>query len=286
MTMYNFKNSLLILMCFTTHFIYSQEIKMNEFIGVLKLGNESFITYKINFKEIGDNKIEGYSITDFYGTQKTKTKIIGFYDKSKKTISFHETINLSTKSDASDNEFCFVNVKNAKLKIKNNKLIIYGKFQGKFENDSNCASGTVLLTSTDFLISDTIAKNNNIVSQLLNKSEENHLKTNEKLTLNWNSDKLKLEIWDAAKVDDDKITLYINDQLFLENYSVISQKKYIEIPILESSYLLKIIAMDEGKMPPNTVNIKLIDGSNSTPIVTNLKKGEVYTIVIQKRHKK
>lgn len=262
----------------------SQNPITHEFIGILKLQDESFITYKLNFKELGNNKIEGYSITDFYGTQKTKSKIIGIYSESKKLISFHETSNVSTKSDASDNEFCYVHVKNAKLKSKNNKIIIEGKFFGKYENDSNCVSGSLLLTGTNFLSQDTsLTKNNNMVNQLLNKTEENQLKTNDQFTLTWKSDKLMLEIWDAAKEDDDKITLYINDKIYIENYNVTNQKKVIEIPVLEPSYILKIIAIDEGKTPPNTVNIKLIDGKASTPIVTNLKKGEVYTIVIKKR---
>lgn len=276
-----------LLTCLSARFCYSQDAKSYEFIGVLKLDGESFITYKLNFKELGNNKIEGYSITDFYGTQKTKSKITGIFDESKKIISFHETNNLSTKSDANENEFCYVHVKNIKLKTKNNKLIIDGKFQGKFENDSNCIAGSIILTSTNFLTSDSSSsKSSSIVSQLLNKTEEDQLKTNDQFTLTWNSDKLMLEIWDAAKEDDDKITLYINDKIYLENYNVTNQKKIIEIPAIEPSYTLKIIAIDEGKTPPNTVNIKLIDGKASTPIVTNLKKGEVYTIVIKKRKQK
>lgn len=276
-----------LLTCLSISYCYAQNSNTHEFIGVLKLQDESFITYKLNFKELDNHKIEGYSITDFYGTQKTKSKITGTYDESKKLISFHETSNISTKSDASDNEFCYVHVKNLKLKTKNNKLIIDGKFQGKFENDSNCISGSIILSSTNFLTSDsTTSKNSNLVSQLLSKTEEDQLKTNDKLTLTWNSDKLMLEIWDAAKEDDDKITLYINNKIYLENYNVTNQKKIIEIPAIEPSYTLKIIAIDEGKTPPNTVNIKLIDGKASTPIVTNLKKGEVYTIVIKKRKQK
>lgn len=263
---------------------FSQQDRYYEFNGVLKLPDNSFITYKINFKESDNLKFEGYSVTDFYGTQKTKSSISGKLNKDKKTISFYELSNLSTISDAKSNEFCYVHVKNAQLKSKNGKTIIQGKFEGKFSNDTNCASGTIYLIGTDFLnvkSKDTLP-NNKIINSFIKKIEENRLTSNDVLKLNWNSDNIVLELWDAAVLDDDQIDILINGKSIMGKIVISKKKKTLTIPFHESVCKLEIIAVNEGKLPPNTVNIVLKDKDLITPVVTKLKQGEKSSLIIKK----
>jgi hypothetical protein len=267
----------------TTLKIYSQQDKNYEFIGALKLPDSSFITYKINFKEIEAKTIEGYSVTDFYGTEKTKSSIIGKLNIEKKTISFHETFNLSTISDAKSNEFCYVHVKNAQLKSKNGKTIIQGKFEGKFKNDTNCAFGRIYLIGTDFLNelnNDTV----NGLNKTLKKTEENRLSSKDVLKLNWSSENIVLELWDAAVIDDDQIDVLFNGKSVLGKIVITKEKKILTIPFTDSICKIEIIAISEGNSPPNTVNIILKDNNLSTTVVTNLKQGEKTSLLIKKEN--
>ena len=53
----------------------AQVVKDYEFIGTLQLSNKTLITYKLSFKELSDGIIEGSSLTDIYGEDRTKSNI-------------------------------------------------------------------------------------------------------------------------------------------------------------------------------------------------------------------
>ena len=85
--------------------------------------------------------------------------------------------------------------------------------------------------------------------------------------------------------DQDKISVIVNDKTILENFVISKEKKVISIPFTEDVCKIVILAVNEGKAPPNTVNILLEDKSNSTPFITKLKTLEKTTIVLNKRKK-
>lgn len=268
--------------------ILSQENNIHEFIGALKLNDTSFITYKINFRLSKENKIEGYSTTDFYGSQKTKTKIKGELSSNKKEISFYETENIFTISKAPEEDFCFINVKKALFKKSFGQTVIEGKFDGKLGNDSDCASGTLHLASTGFLknekIKDSLKTDNTKESlhSLIKKTEQINLMSNDVLNINWSSNKISLEIFDAANVDDDKVSIYVDDKILLQEYSALQKKKIINFQFEKEKCVLKVVAVNEGVQPPNTVSINLLDSLTYIPLITKLNKGQATFFVLRK----
>jgi len=276
----------------------SQENDSYEFIGTLQTSDGAIMTYKLNFKELEGGIIEGYSLTDFKGEQRTKSKIKGTLNSKDKIISFKELANISTRSNAKPNEFCYVNVKNAIIKIGKEKSIIQGKFKGVFENDSSCVNGYLYLLSTDFLFKqldkaymylDTTKMADSVKRAALNKQttiknsiDQNYLNTDGVLKIKWDSEEIILELWDAEKVDQDRITIYINNKKIADNFLIQHEKKYFVIPFNENKCIIKIVANNEGESPPNTAHIILKDGNAYTPIVTNLRKEETAIIVLEK----
>lgn len=269
--------------------LFSQETEQQEFIGMLKTPENAIITYKINFKELADGNIEGFSVTDFYGSEKTKSKINGTINRNKKTISFYETENVSTKSDANPGEFCFIHVENLKLKTKTNKTIIEGKFQGKYNTGKNCVNGYLYLVGTNFLSkSDSTLdlKPQKAIKELLYQTNNQELLPNEKLQINWISEEITFECWDSRKVDGDAISVFFDDKKLLENSIINETKKAISLPFVGKEAVIKIVATNEGTQSPNTVTINLKDKTIIHPVITKLKLGETTTIILKKGTKK
>ncbi len=267
-----------------------------EFIGTLQLSNNELISYKLNFKELANGKIEGNSITDIYGDDRTKSVIKGSINFKEQKISFVETANLSTKSKANESDFCYLIVKNAKFKTAKGKTILQGKFSGKLPNGTVCANGTLYLISTNYLQqlentyltadkiknADTLSMLKEKIGTIKDRADKNTLKSNEVLSLNWSSNEVILEIWDGEQEDLDEIQVYINDKKIVDQLVLKRQKKVLIIPLNEKVSSIKIIGINEGLSAPCTANIILRDGSTSTSVVSVLKKGENNTIRINK----
>jgi len=270
-----------------TQLAKSQKSEKQEFIGVIQTSNNEIITYKISFNDIGNGEIKGESVTDFYGKNSTKSIISGTISETESQISFKELNNISSKSSAVHNEFCFIEVKNIKIKEIKNKKIIQGKFKGLFPTGKVCAEGTIYLVSTEILKelnidNDSLIKIDSLlkISQLAN--ELKLLKKNDKLKLKWNDNKILLEVWDSYTEDNDVITIYFNDKVFIENLEIKNKKKLIEIPFKEKIGTIKIVAVNEGNSGSNTVNIILKNGKKTIPVMSSLKKNEEIYFELEK----
>lgn len=272
---------------------YSQKTENNEFTGVLKSSNNDIITYKISFKEVGNGNIEGESFTDYNGQNSTKSKIKGTLNQKDNKISFHEISNISTKSKADANQFCYIHVENLKINQINGQNIIQGKFKGFYSSGKKCVDGTIYLAGSDLIAQlekfkdlDSIALRDSLSMLLESKSFDSkksaRVASNETFDIKWNSDKIVIELWDEFSIDHDIITIIYGEKKILENYEIGKVRKIIEIPFKEGAGKITIKAVNEGISPPNTVCIMLKDGKKLTPLISILQKGEVAYIAFDK----
>lgn len=287
---------LLIISFIIQNHLIGQEVKSYEFLGTLQLSDKTIITYKLNFKEETDGTIKGTSLSDIYGADRTLSKIEGNISKDKKTISFKEIGNLNTKSQADVGTFCFIEANNAKLKTIKDKTIIQGAFVGKFKSGKKCANGYLYLMSSDYInkLADELLTSKNIknkdtlatlkkkVDELKTQTNNNIIKSNETLSLAWNSQEIIIDVWDGQTEDKDEISIDINGEKVLDKFIITNQKKTLIVPIKEQISTIKITAVSEGNSSPCTANIKLRDGNNETSVVAVLKKGEYTTVIINK----
>lgn len=286
---------LLILLFFGTfNHVHSQEERF-EFVGALITTNNYKITLKLNFVVDEKGIVSGKSITDFYGENSTESKIEGKLDLTSKLLSFHEVSNISTKSDADASTFCYIKVDNIPVTVQDEKNVIKGDFQGFLPNGDLCAKGEIYLVGADILerlsanedpkenSSDTNPEINDPVTlsdlkKVINPSEQ--LSHNQKLTLNWDSKVIKLNVWDSYFEDHDKINIYVNGELTFDTIEIRERKKSYELPFVDGKCTLKIEAVNVGLAPPNTVHASLIDGGVVWPFLTKLNKGEFAIIEI------
>lgn len=274
---------------------YSFAQNFQEYLGIIKLNDSSYISYRLNFTE-KKGEISGYSITDIGGDFETKSNITGNYNPTTNTLFFKEVGIVYTKSEVSDYDFCFIHF-NGKLKNLTQHKNIEGTFKGYYADGTTCINGEIAVKSIEKIEKKAhkadkfIQKSNRIsdsikatisVSSFLDSLKMNVLKANQNLSMFTNSNNISLKIYDAGKVDGDKISIYINNTALLKNYEVSKTSKIITIPITSEKTTIQVIALNVGSISPNTAKIEISDQKNNINTLTSLKKGEKTTVTILK----
>ncbi len=270
---------------------YSQNNKSHEFIGTLELADKNIITFKISFNvDLTGNIIDGVSVTDIYGDDRTATTIKGTYDTLAKKISFYEVKNISTKSKSEPGDFCYVQVNNARIKKEKGRVNIAGTFKGKLGNGKACAEGKIYLMDKNFLtnLGEKIMKSERfskmdstgeLRKQVLDLKEKNELfklTANEELLFDWEGEELSIELWDGGNEDNDEIELYVNNKKVLDKLIINRNKKVLVVPLQKGVNVVKVVATSEGNEVPCTANIAMVNKSGTEPTLlrTKLKVGE------------
>lgn len=267
-------NRLIFLFIFYPFINFAQQENKNSYVGYITTENKQTITYQIVFEIQIDNSINGESITDIYGKDKTKSIITGNYNAQKNTLSFKEIQNSTTKSKALKEEFCFIESQDLQLKKIGDKEILTGKFNGRLPNGRLCAKGKIFLTSKENSIIEPINKSS--LDSILNaKLTFKTLVANNSISITWKSKTLNFYVWDGSNEDNDVISIYYNNTLIRENIILKNKKERITIPITSNSESkLKIQAVSLGKEGKNTVNLLFVDNETIYPFISILIQGE------------
>ena len=273
-----------ILFIITSSLAYSQNTF--SYLGTLILSNNTPISFSMELQE--DNGIvNGYSITNINTADETKSEISGLYFKKDKSFQLQETQILQTKSEAALNTFCYINM-NLKFKGKFGSKRLEGTFTGNFLDSTECASGKIILMEKEKL-EEKIEKIKKKVEKIQQKEQDTTLvkrtqilKEGEDFTIYWESNKVKLFIWDANMEDGDKITLTINGNIILDDFETTNKRKKIKYKLAEGENTIEIMATNLGASPPNTSRIELVDSKTKYPIITQLELGKTAIIKIIK----
>lgn len=267
-----------------------------DYLGVIKLEDETFISYRIAFNE-DNGLISGFTVTDLGGAHETKSYLSGYFNDKEHTLDFYESSILYTKSNVVQEDFCFVHFTGI-LKKLNNKQQIEGSFKGLYSDGKECISGEITLSNLgrilkrakkidrkvdkSILISQEKKKKVNLVKDL-DSINTNRLNKNETLSIFTKGNKIYLTIYDAGQVDGDKIALQVNGSYLFESLEVTSKKKNIEIPLIQSQTEIKITALNNGAIGGNTIMLYIKELDITIETVTNLKKGESARFVLLKK---
>ncbi len=269
---------LLLIYCNTSN---SQNIY--NYLGTIIVDNNQAMSFKLELTE-KNGLVNGYSLTNIGQADETKSEITGLYFKSDKSFQLQETQIIYTNSEAPLNTFCYINM-NLSFKSKFNKKHLEGNFRGNFLDSSECANGTIILMEEKKLKKKIkkIQKKINEVSKDTNLLQQTRvLKDGDDFTINWKKNNITLFVWDANQQDGDKIHLKINNDFVLHDFATKNKKKKIKYKLKKGTNIIEIIAINEGKSPPNTSRIELIDKKIKYPIITQLELGKSAIIKIIK----
>lgn len=224
-----------------------------------------------------DNKgqINGFSITGIGTDFETKSEISGYY--SKKSIEIKEFQIISTISEEPISSFCFVEFKAQ----RKNKKTYHGDFTGYYINGEVCASGKVLFSEKAKL--EKQLKRVQKVQEIITKRSENQLtflQSGDEHTINWESKKFKMQLWDSSIEDGDRMTVIINGEKVLSNATMFSKKKTISYLLRHGENVVEIIAENEGEKANNTTRIELIDKKTKHAVLSELQVGKKITIKV------
>jgi hypothetical protein len=89
----------------------------------------------------------------------------------------------------------------------------------------------------------------------------------EKIALN--SDLVTAKIWDRGTVDGDIVSIYLNGEEILDNFTTSKTKKEITLHLKPGENYLVMYAVNLGRVPPNTACIEIEDGSKHKSITIN-----------------
>lgn len=248
----------------------------HDYMGFLFLENARPISYRMIFDE-DKGQVNGYSITGIGTDFETKSEISGRY--SKKHIEIKEFQIISTISEEPVSSFCFVEFKAE----RKNKKTYHGEFTGYYLNGEVCASGKVLF-SEKAKLEKQMAKVQKI-QEIITKRNDNHLtvlKSGDVHTIDWENNKFKMQMWDSAIEDDDRMTVIINGEKVLSNYPMQNKKKSISYKLMKGENTVQIIAENEGDIVNNTTRIELIDKNKKHAILSELQVGK--KIILKLKH--
>jgi hypothetical protein len=267
-----------------------------EYLGVIRLNDSSFISYKIIFNE-DNGLINGYSVTDLGGAHETKSFITGYFNADEQKLDFYESGILYTKSPITQDDFCFLHF-DGKLRQLNERQRIEGDFKGLYDNGEPCINGSINLLNfrkvlkrakkldrkidRTVLISKEKRDRVNLVRDL-DSLNMNILRKNEALSVFTDLDEVQLTLYDAGREDGDRISVFVNNSVLLKNYTVAKAKRRITIPLGTSPTTIRLKALNNGSIGENTVKLEILLNGNNIESLTNLKSGEEASIVLRKK---
>ncbi len=261
----------------------AQEYRLKGYLGVE--GGESF-NYVLEFKD-SLGYISGYSYTYQQEKKDVKAAITGVLDRVNQTLSFQENQLIYNHGFESYATICLIK---AILKFNKNgdQLVFSGSITSSDITNVSCSGGSIAITGTDALKEvfekvtirekETVRKPENTsknISKPMKVAYDTAAQKSTVPTILNNIDKITdgiaktyfgesdtiiLEVWDGGKVDGDKISVLINDAVYLDNYTLKRAKKKLIIPLHGNEVTISIIAENEGNEAPNTTDIFLTDG--------------------------
>jgi hypothetical protein len=243
-------------------------------MGYLFMEDYRPISYRIVLDE-NDGVVNGYSITGAGTTFETKSELSGTFVK--KEIKLKEFQIISTKSEEPLSNFCFID-----LTVFKEKKGFSGEFIGKFPDGKTCAQGKIVFAKKSKL-DKKIAKANKL-QEVITKRLENKpvlLKSGDEHQISWVNKKLRIELWDSAIEDNDRISVLLNGIVVLDNKEMKNKKEVLKLELLLGENILEFVAENEGESANNTTRIELIDRKTKHPILTELQVGKRVKIKIK-----
>lgn len=116
-----------------------------------------------------------------------------------------------------------------------------------------------------------------------NKPEQSEITEGRPIEIIIENDEIEFFVWDGGKIDYDRVSVYVNDEKVLDNYTLTAQPHKVVIPAMGKRTVVKILALNEGGEPPNTADIAVKDGKDVHHILAHNTISKYSEIILIKR---
>jgi len=150
-----------------------------------------------------------------------------------------------------------------KKKVKTDDIAIDVSKQDEDEDDPSTGSGT---------------SEEPVVHKKKYEDEGRKMMVSERIKVH--SNKVKILIWDHQTVDGDRVSLVLNDEWILENYTLKKEKYEMEVELVEGVNTFVLHALNLGKVSPNTAAFIVIEGDKEHRLTlqSNMKRSGILEI--------
>ncbi len=97
-------------------------------------------------------------------------------------------------------------------------------------------------------------------TRILNKTGRRKANITTRESMNVKQKNILVKIWDDGQVDEDTVSLLVNDKLILENYRLQKEKYELNIQLTKKHNYIVLKAENLGRIPPNTAAISISEG--------------------------
>ncbi len=275
------------------------QLEQHNYIGVQTFESGEFVSYHLDFEFFGD-LVQGRAIEDYGGPDETLYYIKGSYEND--ILFFKASYLVWTKSDIPQRDPCVLRFRGSVKNLKTVKAFS-GPYTSKRSAKGSCSKGLLILSRRFEMQSsspeeevqentvkivpvkekiNTVEKAFATITAPTNNLRSTPIKKDENLNVFVDNKKVTLIIYDAGKVDNDRISLSINGEKIIKDYSIDATKKEIEITLEEGRSVIQVIALNVGTRAPNTVKVEIQDGHKTISTRTSLKKGEEASLTLIK----
>jgi len=276
---------------------FAQDNPQIPFTGKLLMDDFSSISYRLNITLEDYGNVEGLSTKDIFIESPKTYSVSGYLDLQNGKISFVETAPVSKISAFESKNECFIHVSSADLKIIKPKIVIEGTFKSITSRGETCYSGKIQLAGPltprieNILLKKETAyaeeKESEDLDSLLLDSPPGVTLTNntiEQIPIPSDAETIAIELWDKEVEDGDIIDIYLNNELFKEDFRIKKDRQRLVIKLFEDDLEIKITAKNTGRIFPNTVSIIVIDFEKVYILETKLRRNESASILLKQKN--
>ena len=259
--------------------------KYYELDGFIHVKNGETYPYQLILGVRGTS-VRGFSITKIADGVEPKISIRGHIEREKHMLTITEKKVVSELPQNSST--CLVNAMLTYTPGKT-KYPISGTFTSNDIDNKPCGKGTIEFAASKQLEQlfgdDTLQAPKPAESEMQQQQNAEYEITNGiTKQFEWKGDTCTLDIYDGGVIDGDEVSLLFNGETILSNYVLTKQKKQLKLLLKKNrNNTITIVAEYEGKVPPNTANVILSDGSRHYKIKAFNNAGEKANIIIHKK---
>ncbi len=274
--------------------------------------------YKLSVVDDGSGQLKGENISILPNGKVLRGPVSGFVDYNKKIITFQELRISNLPIGQNEEDFCFFRI-TGKFNVLENKTILQGSFTSKQLSGKACSGGTIYLIGeknittirSEFLsrletkkrielnqpnvkkISAKIVPRDTIQTTII---EAPKLVLNDSSFLGgapqdaprfiYDNNMLGITLADYHEDDNDRVDVFLNDKLILNNYLLTTTgfKFDLDIKALGNGAgldVIKIACKNEGFYSPNSTKITVDDGKKKICVTKGLFTGDKLYLILQ-----